>query len=230
MHSAIRSRRDRPITSRRASRRPKTWADQAHRERSDPTGQARRRPDHGGQGVSAATAQAIAAAALGLATGNPQATAVVVALAAFAGWTRLPKRRRLKVRRWVWRQTKRPFRWAWTEVTRPRPPVARPAPARHRPPPPTVEDEPMWLYRLWDGPDCTGRLLYIGITASRRLGQRWWEHAADKPWIGDVQCFRVDPTTYPNRLAARIAEALAIEAEKPLHNKSRPDPAHIGGA
>lgn len=116
------------------------------------------------------------------------------------------------------------FRW-WTR----RQPRRRPAPAvHHHSParPPSGDDGPTWLYRHWSGPDCTGQLIYIGITRCRRGGQRWEEHAADKWWFPQVRSSRVE--LHSSWAEALYAEALAIRDENPVHNIARPDPARIG--
>lgn len=58
-------------------------------------------------------------------------------------------------------------------------------------------------------------LLYIGSTGDRYM--RFKGHARQSPWwleVADIQL-----TEYPDETAARVAEALAINAEHPVHNK-----------
>jgi predicted GIY-YIG superfamily endonuclease len=67
------------------------------------------------------------------------------------------------------------------------------------------------LYRLRDE---AGTLLYVGITD--KPSRRWFAHAADKPWWGDVANRSLE--WLPSRERALEAEAHAIRTEKPLHN------------
>lgn len=71
------------------------------------------------------------------------------------------------------------------------------------------------LYRFYSA---TGQLLYIGITLDP--GNRWKQHAKDKPWWADVAGISVE--NHPDRASVLAAEARAIEVEKPLYNKVRP--------
>jgi len=60
-----------------------------------------------------------------------------------------------------------------------------------------------------------GALLYIGSTGDRY--SRFKGHAKQSPWWPDVADIQL--AEYPDETAARIAEALAINAEHPLYNK-----------
>jgi predicted GIY-YIG superfamily endonuclease len=71
-----------------------------------------------------------------------------------------------------------------------------------------------WLYRCW-GSD--GRLLYVGVTNS--YSQRLCHHRARTPWWPTVA--EVSTASYPNRHTALNAEALAIKAERPIHNRHK---------
>lgn len=68
------------------------------------------------------------------------------------------------------------------------------------------------LYRFYGG---DGALLYVGIT--NNPSNRFTQHAHDKPWWHAV-C-RIEIETHPTREEVLEAERLAIQAEKPLHNK-----------
>lgn len=81
------------------------------------------------------------------------------------------------------------------------------------------------LYRHFDA---EGRLLYVGITSStfRRMRQ----HKHNSSWYEQVT--RIEIERFPSREAARQAEMVAIDKEKPLFNmwteekkgpKARPD-------
>ena len=59
------------------------------------------------------------------------------------------------------------------------------------------------------------RLLYIGSTGDRYM--RFKGHARSSPWWPEVADIQV--AEYPDETSARIAEALAINTEHPLHNK-----------
>lgn len=76
------------------------------------------------------------------------------------------------------------------------------------------------LYRFW-GAD--GALLYVGI--SNRPDLRWAQHAADKPWWGQVAHKEVC-AWYSSRRAAEQAESMAIRCELPryniMHNERNP--------
>lgn len=58
-------------------------------------------------------------------------------------------------------------------------------------------------------------LIYIG-SAKARL-KRLMSHASESPWWPEVA--DVTAEHYPTLFEARVAERLAIEAERPLHNK-----------
>lgn len=60
-----------------------------------------------------------------------------------------------------------------------------------------------------------GRLLYIGCTG--RYAARMAAHAAKARWWAEVA--DITREAYPSLTAARAAERLAIEAEKPEHNR-----------
>lgn len=68
------------------------------------------------------------------------------------------------------------------------------------------------VYRHFDADD---RLLYIGTTTRR--DQRAEEHQKRSPWWDLVA--RVEYIDYPTATDARVAERLAIQDERPLHNK-----------
>lgn len=67
------------------------------------------------------------------------------------------------------------------------------------------------LYRFYAA---DGSLLYIGIT--RDPARRFAKHSHEKPWWETVA--RIDMEQHPTRGALQVAERLAINAEKPLHN------------
>lgn len=78
-----------------------------------------------------------------------------------------------------------------------------------------MTDQPHALYRFYgEG----GVLLYVGITSNP--GARWKQHETDKPWWSDIRGITVEH--YASRTSVLAAERLAIEVEKPLHNKVRP--------
>ena len=79
----------------------------------------------------------------------------------------------------------------------------------------TATEIPHAVYRLYDASDV---LLYAGI--SRDLPQRMESHATDKWWWPQVA--RRTMVWYGSELDARTAEAIAIDAEHPLHNDVRP--------
>lgn len=79
----------------------------------------------------------------------------------------------------------------------------------------TDDETPHALYRLYDD---AGVLLYVGITWN--LPQRMDGHSGDKGWWPQVA--RRTMIWYSSELDARIAEAIAIDTEKPLHNTIRP--------
>jgi hypothetical protein len=69
---------------------------------------------------------------------------------------------------------------------------------------------PEFLYRIFDA---RGRLLYIGITGNLRT--RILRHSLTDWWPTGAQ---VTVEVYPNRVAALLAERLAVAAERPLVN------------
>jgi hypothetical protein len=69
-------------------------------------------------------------------------------------------------------------------------------------------------------------LLYVGIT--RNFGQRWTNHAKQKPWWPDVQ--RHTAEWFDTRREAEAAEKLAVATEGPKYNivhKPRPPRAPV---
>jgi hypothetical protein len=166
---------------------------------------------------------------LDLAAAYPRELAAAFACVLAAGWSRLPKRRRRRIRSWCWRQAKRSARWAWREAKHSRRPatVGRP-PARSTGPTPWPVEPggPTVLYRHYDA---GGRLLYVGITDAGRGGKRWLEHQDDKPWFCLVAHSTVSHP-YPTKADALYAEAVAIRDENPIHNIARPNPDLIGRA
>lgn len=79
--------------------------------------------------------------------------------------------------------------------------------------------QPHWLYRLYDA---DGVLLYIGQTRNPAQRFRGWlsDHAARgtrASWFDEA--VRVDWRRYPNYGVVIAAEKLAIETERPLHNR-----------
>lgn len=60
-----------------------------------------------------------------------------------------------------------------------------------------------------------GQLLWIGSTVNLR--QRILTHQSRSPWWGNVADVKKSPQ--PDELTARLVEAQAIRAEKPLRNK-----------
>ncbi len=60
-----------------------------------------------------------------------------------------------------------------------------------------------------------GRLLYIGITGS--YAARMSTHASTSPWWPEVANITLEPCL--SLTAARAAERLAVQAEKPEHNR-----------
>ena len=80
--------------------------------------------------------------------------------------------------------------------------------------------ERCYVYRFFDAED---RLLYVGI--ARDLGVRFAAHRRRSPWWADA--VRGTTVTYPTRADAELAEGIAIHAEHPLHNSSRPTEAKI---
>lgn len=77
------------------------------------------------------------------------------------------------------------------------------------------------VYRVWD-PD-TGELLYVGQT-SVGLKSRIKAHWKAQPWFRwEWSAALVTYEEYPTQISAMVAEAFAIDAENPKHNKDRPD-------
>lgn len=82
-----------------------------------------------------------------------------------------------------------------------------------------ARQEPHWLYRLYDA---DGVLLYIGQTRNPAQRFRGWfmDHKngyGRARWVSEA--VRVDWRRYPNYDAVIAAEKLAIETERPLHNR-----------
>lgn len=69
------------------------------------------------------------------------------------------------------------------------------------------------LYRLYDASD---QLLYVGIATDPKA--RWYRHASDKDWWGDVATREVE--WFASREEASNAEITAIHKEKPTHNRT----------
>lgn len=67
------------------------------------------------------------------------------------------------------------------------------------------------IYRLFAADDT---LLYIGI--AKRFGTRWEQHARVQPWWPHVEHQTV--RWLPSREDARLAEDVAIKAERPVYN------------
>lgn len=78
------------------------------------------------------------------------------------------------------------------------------------------------LYRLYDD---RGALLYIGISTNPY--ERWNTHRCDHGWWSSVARKAVE--WFDTRLDAARAEAAAIRAEGPLHNKALPNEDGLGG-
>lgn len=68
------------------------------------------------------------------------------------------------------------------------------------------------IYRHFDA---DGTLLYVGITDG--LSRRGKQHAKGAAWVGDVSTSTAQ--WFPDRDAALLAEADAIRADRPLHNR-----------
>lgn len=75
--------------------------------------------------------------------------------------------------------------------------------------------ERCYVYRFFDAED---RLLYVGI--ARDLGARFAAHRRRSPWWAEAA--RGTTVTYPTRADAELAEGIAIHAERPVYNSSRP--------
>ncbi len=80
--------------------------------------------------------------------------------------------------------------------------------------------ERCYVYRFFDAED---RLLYVGI--ARDLGARFAAHRRRSPWWAEAA--RGTTVTYPTRADAELAEGIAIHAERPVYNSSRPTEAKI---
>jgi excinuclease UvrABC nuclease subunit len=78
-------------------------------------------------------------------------------------------------------------------------------------------DRPTKLYRHYAA---DGTLLYVGISLSAiaRLRQHIKSRAS---WVDDIALIRIE--NHPTRKAARIAEAAAIRAERPVYNTHHSD-------
>lgn len=75
----------------------------------------------------------------------------------------------------------------------------------------SAKEERTALYRFYD---VNERLLYVGITDDP--WRRWREHVREKSWYPQVKHQAV--TWYDDRMAADIAETVAIRRENPLFN------------
>lgn len=73
-------------------------------------------------------------------------------------------------------------------------------------------DRPTSLYRHFSK---DGELLYIGISLCPVF--RTERHRLTAGWFGDVR--RIEIERYPDRASAKLAEARAVAAEKPVHNR-----------
>ena len=78
------------------------------------------------------------------------------------------------------------------------------------------------LYRLHAADNA---LLYVGITVNP--SSRWHTHRADHAWWPEVAEKVV--VWFDSRIEAAQAEAAAIRAEHPLHNRALPDEDGLGG-
>ena len=67
------------------------------------------------------------------------------------------------------------------------------------------------VYRFFD---VEGDLLYVGVAQS--ITQRWADHAASKPWFGDVHHMTV--VWYSDLATAEAIEREAIPDERPRYN------------
>lgn len=86
------------------------------------------------------------------------------------------------------------------------------------------------VYRVYD--PSTYELLYIGQTCKRNKRMR--EHGRKSHWFPyeyrvreAVQAGLIQYEEHTSQLAAMVAEAWAIRAERPRHNKDRPNPAAV---
>lgn len=82
-------------------------------------------------------------------------------------------------------------------------------------------DRPHAVYRLWSA---APRLLYVGC-AYRPFG-RIGHHFSLQPWYADIATVTIE--WHPSLPAARKAEALAIQGERPEHNKLVLQPEQLG--
>ncbi len=69
------------------------------------------------------------------------------------------------------------------------------------------------LYRLYAE---DGTLLYVGVSCTRM--HRFKQHAGEKSWWHSVSTIKLEH--HPNHAVALDAEARAILAEQPLHNRA----------
>ena len=76
------------------------------------------------------------------------------------------------------------------------------------------------VYRCWAA---DGRLLYIGM--SMGVAHRLSEHRRTAAWFPEVA--KVTTQTYQSRDEAMTAERIAIQHERPIHNKDRHVPAML---
>lgn len=74
-----------------------------------------------------------------------------------------------------------------------------------------TDPRPHVVYRFYGD---AGELLYVGISLA--AVQRMSAHKSNQPWWPDVA--RVDFVHYPDREAARAAEKVAIQDERPRYN------------
>lgn len=77
---------------------------------------------------------------------------------------------------------------------------------------PHLADRETTLYRCWGE---LGELLYVGVTHD--LTARMKQHRYSTEWYPQVA--RITASAYPDRMAALVAEAEAIESESPMHNR-----------
>lgn len=85
---------------------------------------------------------------------------------------------------------------------------------RHRHSTAARSSMPHYVYRCFDA---RGRLLYVGCTYNPPA--RMKQHRAEKrEWITKVASTRL--TVWPDRRKALDMERLAIETERPIHNKA----------
>jgi predicted GIY-YIG superfamily endonuclease len=72
---------------------------------------------------------------------------------------------------------------------------------------------PHLVYRHFDA---SGKLLYIGMSSNAPARKRW--HSRNAPWFDQIASWTFEE--FESRSAAMAAEKAAIEAERPLHNKT----------